>query len=286
MRRAASLALRALSSSAVTQAATQAHCCAPALVASASMPALARRSFATNSTDIYNVHKDTPDNNASTPFEVTAENMKKLDKIIGRYPPNYKASAVIPVLDLVQQMNFGYLSLNAMNKVAEILEMAPIRVYEVATFYSMFNRTKMGKYHVMVCGTTPCRLQGAQKIEAALVKHLGIHIGETTPDGMFTLGEMECMGACVNAPMIAIADYSKGIDGFSYLYYEDLAPADVVSIVSDLKAGKTPKVGSQYRSKAEPAGAMINGKWVPEKAGTVHTLTGTPTGPYCRNLDA
>eukprot|EP00955_Chlamydomonas_euryale_P059280 357329-Chlamydomonas_euryale.AAC.8 len=80
---------------------------------------------------------------------------------------------------------------------------------QVATFYSMFNRSKIGKYHVLICGTTPCRLQGAQGIESALVKHLGIHIGETTPDGMFTLGEMECMGACANAPMICVADYTK-----------------------------------------------------------------------------
>ena len=83
--------------------------------------------------------------------------------------------------------------------------MAEIRVYEVATFYTMFNRSKVGKYHVMVCGTTPCRLQGAQGIEKALRDHLGLHVGETSADGLFTLGEMECMGACVNAPMVAIA---------------------------------------------------------------------------------
>ena len=86
------------------------------------------------------------------------------------------------------------------------------------------------------------RLQGAQHIEHALVKHLGIHIGETTPDGMFTLGEMECMGACVNAPMIAVADYTKGVEGFSYNYYEDLSPEDAVGIVDTLKKGGKPKV--------------------------------------------
>jgi len=196
---------------------------------------MARRAFASNSTDIYNVHHDTPDNNASTPFEISPENMKLIEKIITRYPPNYKQSAVIPVLDLVQQMNGGWLSLSAMNKVAAVLEMPEIRVYEVATFYSMFNRSKIGKYHVLICGTTPCRLQGAQGIESALVKHLGIHIGETTPDGMFTLGEMECMGACANAPMICVADYTKGVEGFTYNYFEDLSPADAIKVVDEIK---------------------------------------------------
>jgi (2Fe-2S) ferredoxin len=286
----------------------------------------------------------------------------------------------------------------------------------------MFNRSKMGRYHVMVCGTTPCMLQGAKGIYKALKEHLGIDYGQTTPvssgphvqriragkqpggsrwkaqeqahgigqaylccavasvllplrcwwptpfrveqygqtlfcphshhsapptssivespllptpllpqDGMFTLGEMECMGACVNAPMIAVADYGGGVEGFSYSYFEDLTPADTVAIVDTLKKGGKPKVGevlvvlpaggavgpswgwrpragmlcgvvglpvcrctfscvwvvscdvtkwlrlradcwafclqigSQHRSKAEPAGAVIGGKWVPSK---------------------
>lgn len=83
--------------------------------------------------------------------------LKVVNDIIARYPPNYKASAVIPVLDIAQQQNKGYLTLNAMNAVAKLLEMPPIRVYEVATFYTMFNRSKIGKYHVLICGTTPCR---------------------------------------------------------------------------------------------------------------------------------
>ncbi|KAI7842350.1 hypothetical protein COHA_003990 [Chlorella ohadii] len=206
---------------------------------------------------------------------------------MSRYPTNYKASAVIPLLDLAQQQNEGWLSLAAMNRVAKILDMAEIRVYEVATFYTMFNRSKMGKYHVMVCGTTPCMLQGAKGIYKALKEHLGIDYGQTTPDGMFTLGEMECMGACVNAPMIAIADYTKGVEGFSYNYYEDLTPEDTIKIVDTLKKGGKPKVGSQHRLKAEPAGAVANGKWVPSKPGADGlTLQGEPPGPYCRDLDA
>ena len=92
---------------------------------------------------------------------------------------------------------------------------ANMRVYEVATFYSMFNRNPVGKYHVMVCGTTPCMLRGSRDIEAALEKHLNIKKWETTADNYFTLGEMECMGSCVNAPMVVIADYTNGIEGYS-----------------------------------------------------------------------
>jgi hypothetical protein len=99
--------------------------------------------------------------------------------------------------------------------VAEIVGVANMRVYEVATFYSMFNRNPVGKYHVMVCGTTPCMLRGSRDIEAALEKHLNIKKWETTADNYFTLGEMECMGCCVNAPMVVIADYTNGIEGYS-----------------------------------------------------------------------
>lgn len=190
------------------------------------------------------------------------------------------------MLDLAQQQNDGWLSLAAMRRVAKVLDMAEIRVFEVATFYTMFNRSKIGKYHVMVCGTTPCMLQGAKGIYAALKEQLGIDYGQTTSDGMFTLGEMECMGACVNAPMIAIADYTKGVEGFTYTYYEDLTPDDAKNIINCLKKGDSPPPGSQHRKKAEPAGAVMNGAWVPNPpAPEGQTLTGPPPGPYCRNLD-
>jgi len=248
--------------------------------------ATGRRAFATNSHDIFNVHTDTPDNNPATAFAFTPANLARADAIVARYPPNYKASAVIPVLDLAQQQNDGWLSLSAMNATAALLGMPEIRVYEVATFYTMFNRSRVGKYHVMVCGTTPCRLQGSQGIEKALLDHLGLHsLGETTADGLFTLGEMECMGACVNAPMIAVADYTRGAEGFSYLYYEDLTPEGARGVIDALRAGKAPKAGSQHRSKAEPAGAIVGGKWVPSPGGT-QTLTGPPPGPYCRDINA
>lgn len=245
-----------------------------------------KREFATNSHDIFNVHRDEPHNNDQTEFDFTPENYKHVEQILSRYPSNWKQSAVIPMLDLAQQQNDGWLSLAAMRRVAKILGMAEIRVFEVATFYTMFNRSKIGKYHVMVCGTTPCMLQGAKGIYAALKEQLGIDYGQTTSDGMFTLGEMECMGACVNAPMIAIADYTKGVEGFTYTYYEDLTPADAKNIINCLKKGENPPPGSQHRKKAEPAGAVANGAWVPDPpAPEGQTLTGPPPGPYCRNLD-
>jgi NADH dehydrogenase (ubiquinone) flavoprotein 2 len=112
----------------------------------------------------------------------------------------------------------------------------------------------------------------------------GIQVGQTTKDGMFTLGEMECMGACVNAPMICIADYTKGVEGFSYNYYEDLTTSDAVSILEALKKGEMPKKGSQHRDKAEPAGSVQNDKWVAGKLSERTTLLGEVPGPRCRDL--
>merc|ERR1711934_979266 len=138
------------------------------------------------------------------------------------FAPLQGGEKVFAARALAQTQNDGFLSLNAMNKVAEILETPAIRVYEVATFYTMFNRSVMGKYHLMVCGTTPCMVRGAPKVKEALCNHLNISdYGESTTDGMFTLSEMECMGCCVNAPMVCVADYTKGVEGFTYNYYED-----------------------------------------------------------------
>ena len=179
---------------------------------------------------------------------------------------------MIPLLDVAQQQNDGFLSLAAMDKVALILGMEKIRVYEVATFYSMFNRAPVGKYHVMVCGTTPCMLRGSRDLEKALVKELGLNGKfETTQDGSVTLGEMECMGCCVNAPMVAVADYTNGVEGYTYNYYEDLDSDSVVKLVRDLRSGVKRKAGSVIRDKAEPFGGET-------------TLLETPEGPQCREL--
>lgn len=211
-----------------------------------------------------NVHRDSTQNTQNTPFDFTDENYKRIKTILKRFPKNYAASAVIPLLDLAQRQNGGWLPLAAMNKVAKLLDMAPIRVYEVASFYTMFNREKIGKYNVQVCTTTPCMLRGGYKILDAVEEHLGIKVGGDTSDGLFHLMEVECLGACVNAPMVQINDD----------YYEDLTKESIKSVLDDLKAGKQPKIGPQIeRNGCEgPMGRT--------------TLTNEAPGPYCRNLEA
>lgn len=154
------------------------------------------------------VHRDTPYNNPSIPFAWTEENLKEANVIVSHYPENYKKAAVIPLLHLAQKQNDNFLSISAMNYVAEFLEMPPMRVYEVATFYTMFNRTPVGKHFIQVCTTTPCMLGGcgAESVLDAIQERLGIHPGETTSDGKFTMIEVECLGACANAPMVQIND--------------------------------------------------------------------------------
>ncbi|XP_071821321.1 NADH dehydrogenase [ubiquinone] flavoprotein 2, mitochondrial-like [Apostichopus japonicus] len=194
------------------------------------------------------VHKDTPENNPNTPFEFSPENMKRVKDIIAIYPIGHEAAAVIPVLDLAQRQE-GWVSLTAMNKVAEILQMPKMRVYEVATFYTMFNREPVGKYHVQICTTTPCMLRGSDSIKDTLIRKLGIKVGETTKDKLFTLSEVECLGACVNAPMVQINDF----------YYEDLEVKDMEEILDDLKAGKKPKPGPRSgRFASEPLGGLTS----------------------------
>jgi len=129
-----------------------------------------------------------------------------------------------------------------MNYVAKLLDMPPMRVYEVATFYTMYNRQPMGKYNLQVCTTTPCQLCGSDGIMKAVQDHLKIKPGQTTPDNLFTLQEVECLGACVNAPMLAVNDD----------YHEDLTPEATVEILKQLQAGKEPKIGPIGRESCEP----------------------------------
>eukprot|EP01114_Cavostelium_apophysatum_P007988 TRINITY_DN2022_c0_g1_i1.p1 TRINITY_DN2022_c0_g1~~TRINITY_DN2022_c0_g1_i1.p1 ORF type:complete len:260 (-),score=33.20 TRINITY_DN2022_c0_g1_i1:61-840(-) len=189
------------------------------------------------------VHKDAPNNNESTPFDFTLENYDVIKQILAKYPANYEKSAMIPLLDIAQRQNGGWLPLSAMNKVAKVLNVPAILVYEVASFYTMFNRTPVGKHHVQVCTTTPCMLRDAYDILDVCKKNLGIEVGETTKDGMFTLGEVECAGACVNAPVMSIGDD----------YYEDLTAESTNKILDAFKRGEKPKMGSQIgRFSSEP----------------------------------
>lgn len=189
------------------------------------------------------VHRDTKENNPSIPFEFTPENLKRAEDIIKKYPSQYKKSAVMPLLDLGQRQH-GFCSISVMNYVAKFLQMPPMRVYEVATFYTMYNKQPMGKYHIQCCTNTPCQLCGSDGIMEAIESHLGIHAGQTTPDKLFTLSEVECAGACVNAPMVAINDD----------YYEDLKPESIVKILENLKNGVKVTPGPQdKRVGCQPA---------------------------------
>ncbi|KAK5067877.1 NADH:ubiquinone oxidoreductase 24, partial [Cryomyces antarcticus] len=131
----------------------------------------------------------------------------------------------MPLLDLGQRQH-GFTSISVMNEVARILEMPPMRVYEVATFYTMYNRSPVGRYHVQVCTTTPCQLRNSDAVMKAIEDHLGIHPGETTADGLFTFTEVECLGACANAPMLQINDD----------YYEDLTAETTTTLLKALQA--------------------------------------------------
>lgn len=155
--------------------------------------------------------------------------------ILKKYPPNWKRSAIIPLLHLAQKQNNNFLPLSAMRKIAKITEVNEMDVYEVATFYTMFNRERVGKFHLQICGTTPCQLRGAEKIIEACEKHLGIKSGQTTNDYMFTIQEVECLGACANAPMLQVN---------GEWVYEDLTPENTVQLLENLKKG-TDKKGPQ-----------------------------------------
>jgi NADH-quinone oxidoreductase E subunit len=177
-------------------------------------------------------------------FAFTPENLKKATAAISKYPDGRQASAVMPLLDLAQRQNEGWLPRAAMDAVAGMLEMPPIRVYEVATFYTMYNLKPVGKHRVQVCTNLPCWLRGSDEIAGGCRKSLGIDFGMTTEDGMFTLSEVECLGACANAPMMQIGDD----------YYEDLDAKSTESILDELKTGGKPKPGPQRgRHGSEPA---------------------------------
>ena len=191
-------------------------------------------------------------------FAFTPENLEKAKAHIAKYPQGYQASAVMPLLDIAQRQNDGWVCEPAIRVIAEMLEMPYIRVLEVATFYTMYNLHPIGKHHVQVCTTTPCWLRGSSAVAEACKKRLGIGNGETTDDGMFTLSEVECLGACVNAPMMQIDDD----------YYEDLDAESTVKILDALAKGETPKPGPQNgRQTSAPAGGLTTLKGPTTKKG-------------------
>jgi NADH-quinone oxidoreductase subunit E len=142
-------------------------------------------------------------------MKFSEERLQKVQEIVARYPEGKHKSALIPVLHIAQEENGGWLSVEAMDYVASLLQLTPIEVYEVATFYSMYNLKPIGKYLFEVCHTGPCMVQGSDEIIAYIKEKLGIGVGETTTDGMFTLKTVECLGACGYAPMMQMGKFYK-----------------------------------------------------------------------------
>ncbi len=181
-------------------------------------------------------------------FQFVEPYLSEVNRAMAKYPTGREQSAVLALLDQAQRQNHDnghYVTNDAIDTIAQLLNMPRIRVVEVASFFTMINLQPVGKFHIQLCGTTPCQLCGAEDILKACEKNLGIHKGQTTKDKMFTLSEVECLGACCNAPMVQINDD----------YYEDLTPESMDSILNDLKNGKTPKIGSQTgRKSSEPIG--------------------------------
>ena len=173
-------------------------------------------------------------------FAWTPENARQAKEIVGRYPEGRQMSASIPLLDLAQRQvgaetnTQGWLPLPVMEFVARELDMAPIQILEVATFYTMFNLVPVGRFHVQVCGTTPCMLRGSDDVLRACELR-GLRKGHTTEDGLFTLTEVECLGACANAPMVQINDDN----------YEDLTEQSMGAVLDALARGEKPKPGPQ-----------------------------------------
>ncbi|MGO9388865.1 NADH-quinone oxidoreductase subunit NuoE [Rhodoblastus sp.] len=181
-------------------------------------------------------------------FEFTPENRAWLDAQIAKYPPGRQASAVIPALWQAQKQHDYWLPQKAMEKVAEILDMPRIRVLEIATFYTMFNLAPVGKYFIQLCGTTPCMLRGADEIIHVCQERIGPQ-RQVTADGLFSWLEVECLGACCNAPMVQINDD----------YYEDLDADNFNKLLDDLAAGRPVKIGSQKgRMTSEPEGGLTS----------------------------
>ena len=177
-------------------------------------------------------------------FAFTPENLAWAKRQIAKYPEGRQQSAVIAILWRAQEQCGGWLPQKAIEATADLLGMPKIRVLEVATFYTMFNLAPVGRFHVQLCGTTPCMLRGSEELKKVCRRMIGEET-EVTADGVFSWIEVECLGACVNAPMVQInADY-----------YEDLTAESLTRIINDLSAGRTPKPGPQIdRINSAPVG--------------------------------
>ena len=182
---------------------------------------------------IKKISKEQPDK-----FEFTLDNLEKVKKIINKYPNGKQQSAVMPLLYLAQKQNNNWIPLSAIKYIGKLLEMPYIKVYEVATFYTMYNLTPVGNHFIQVCTTTPCMIRGAYKLVKACKEKISPNENELSKDKNCSWMEVECLGACVNAPMIQINND----------YYEDLDKEKTLKIIDQILKGETPKPGS-YRGR-------------------------------------
>ena len=197
------------------------------------------------------------DPNQPESFAFTPENLETAKKTIAKYPEGRQASAIISLLWLAQKQHDYWLPEPAIRCVAEMLDMPYIRALEVATFYTMFNLSPVGKHFIQLCGTTPCWLRGADDLKEVCRKRIGEQ-QQVSADGNFSWLEVECLGACANAPMVQINDD----------YYEDLTAENFEKLLDDLAAGREVKVGSQTgRKSSEPAGGLTSLTEVPATVG-------------------
>ena len=180
-----------------------------------------------------------------TTFAFTPENEAWAQKQISKYPPGKQASAVVPLLWRAQEQNGGHVTEPMMRVIGEKLSMSPIRVLEIATFYTMFNLKPVGQHLLQVCTTTPCWLRGSDEVMAACKKHIHPHAETVSADGKLSWMEVECLGACVNAPVIQVGDD----------FYEDLDGGRTEGLINDLRSGRPTRPGSQIgRQTSAPEG--------------------------------
>lgn len=189
---------------------------------------------------IVGVHRNTAENNLDIPFTFSKESLQEVEKILQKYPKQYKKGAIMPLLDLGQKQH-GFCSISVMNEVARIVEAPPMRVYEVASFYTMFKRESIGKCHIGVCTNIACMLRGGEEVYQAAREYLK----ENNSDNYFSLEEVECSGACANAPVAEVNN----------IYYEDLNPDGIIKVMKDFKKGKAqPGPYGGIRQSCEPTG--------------------------------
>ena len=179
-----------------------------------------------------------PDN-----FSFSSENIAKAKDIVKMYPKNYRESSIMPLLSMAQSQNDGWLPKKAIEYVSNFLNVPEMKVLEIATFYSMYNLSPVGKHHIEICTTSPCMLRGSDNLLEKLKNWIGINTGEITDDNKFSLNRVECLGACVNAPVVKINEN----------YYEDLDLQSFEELINKLSKNKNVKIGPQSSRKgSEP----------------------------------